>query len=114
MPCTVTGSIEGDRALDAAEARETATKTTQMLCSICEMVEKRGCPSMSRMPADVKAWWVEHKKMDARNRPKPLCDKHRAYNGVGMPKAKCPTCWKAFLKKNPESVIFAFPNNRKP
>ena len=74
MPCTQTGSLEGDRALDADMARSEATRLTQMLCDLCKtfdetFVEEEWELLLNNMKAGKRlaAWWKSHKKIDADN-----------------------------------------------
>jgi hypothetical protein len=68
MPCTYTGSLEGDAALCAEEARKKAatslTKTTAMLCATLKIVERYDV--YDSLPKNVKKFWREHKKIDGR------------------------------------------------
>lgn len=72
MPCTVTGSLEGDRALAHSEAQEEATKVTQLLCKLCKIVENS---DGLILPRDVSKWWESHKKIDAQERKMHARDK---------------------------------------
>lgn len=67
MPCTRTGSLEGDRILSLQEDREAlqaeALKLTQMLCAVCRRCEEQGVP----VPKIAAAWWRKHKKQDQRS-----------------------------------------------
>lgn len=62
MPCTLTGSLEGDRALDAQEARQQVTKLANLLCQTCLSLESVG--ELSKLPTPVFRWWQAHKKLD--------------------------------------------------
>ena len=61
MPCTMTGSFIGDRALMAEEdlkkCQKERLKLTQMLCALCRMHH-------GPMPTDVAAWWRRHERQD--------------------------------------------------
>ena len=63
MPCTYTGSFEGDEALAAKEAleknRSTLTEVTALLCSACKILEKK-----KAMTPQLRAWYAEHEKVD--------------------------------------------------
>lgn len=76
MPCTQTGSLEGDRALAAQEAID---KRERMLCGMCSMIEKEvGVPTMEAFleaigeqtdglkKKDIVKWWRAHKKAEGR------------------------------------------------
>ena len=77
MPCTLTGSFEGDRAL---VSETNVTYLTQLLCGACTLLEAnnidmggvvveglgnddlvQGAPSLDK-------WWKDHKKMDRRRK----------------------------------------------
>lgn len=64
MPCTITGSLDGDRIYaleqDREKLREEILDLTQMLCAVCKRCEKEGAP----IPKRVKAWWKKHKAQD--------------------------------------------------
>ena len=62
MPCYLTGSREGDLALDAAETSKEVTKLTRMLCRVCKQAE--GLKTFNRLPEEVQKWWKKHKKVD--------------------------------------------------
>lgn len=79
MPCTQTGSLEGDRALAFKETKEKLqkenTRLTQLLCLICKEVKDfnrqkfldgDNC-SMFDMPFDVERWYEKHQKIDEEN-----------------------------------------------
>lgn len=61
MPCTITGSFEGDKALMESDR---ALKLTQLLCAACKRMETTGTP----MPTAVKNWWAMHKEQDQKSR----------------------------------------------
>lgn len=65
MPCYMTGSAEGDARLAADEARAQVTKLTEILCAQMRALEKVD-PGLIHKSA--KAWWEEHKKIDAQRR----------------------------------------------
>lgn len=64
MPCTLTGSLEGDEKLLLEEElrgqTNTVTKLAQMLCSTCKTLEK----NQIEIPKGVRRWWKEHKVQD--------------------------------------------------
>jgi hypothetical protein len=59
MPCTYSGSIEGDRLM---LTQDLVTELTQLLCSLCKRCEKEKV----KLPRRVSIWWKQHKKVDAR------------------------------------------------
>lgn len=79
MPCTITGSLEGDAALYAREAadklRADLLKRTQQLCTACKALEANGIA----VPSDdgLDTWWEEHKRSDAAGRRKRAAKKSR-------------------------------------
>jgi len=66
MPCTQTGSLDGDRILslteDLSSVQARALKLTQMLCAVCRRCEEQGVP----IPRTAAAWWRKHKTQDNR------------------------------------------------
>jgi hypothetical protein len=77
MPCTITGTLEGDRELFANEeiaglekslkkSQAERLKLTQMLCAMCKMRDD----GIWEMPPKVREWWTKHQKQDKRNRKK--------------------------------------------
>ena len=64
MPCTYTGSIEGDNIFFANQANEKLgemiTHLTQMLCQMCEGFEDESLTP----PYPVDEWWADHKSKD--------------------------------------------------
>jgi hypothetical protein len=66
MPCTYTGSLEGDRALAAEEEADKLadiiTTLTQMLCSVCRAVEEIGREDI--FDPLVEGWWQDHQLVD--------------------------------------------------
>ena len=79
MPCTLTGSFEGDRALIAGT---NVTYLTQLLCGACTLLETNGI-DMSTVTVEglpnadlvkgapsLDQWWESHKKVDRRRRRK--------------------------------------------
>jgi hypothetical protein len=60
MPCTITGSPEGDRLL---YANEDILRLTQMLCASLKRLEKNNIP----VPKECLQWWNKHKKVDQKN-----------------------------------------------
>lgn len=76
MPCTYTGSIEGDRALAASE---TVTRLAQLLCGACRLLEENGISmaGVKTEPTDftphtttLYQWWRGHKKIDNERKAK--------------------------------------------
>ena len=61
MPCTQTGSIEGDLAL---ACEENITELAQKLCIMCQLAEDNNLT----IPYGVRGWWANHKKLDAKRR----------------------------------------------
>lgn len=64
MPCTMTGSFEGDRAMERDEAIYRATRATHAACSAFKLLESMGIPLTSLRAADQK-WWRLHKLADS-------------------------------------------------
>ncbi len=70
MPCFYTGSAEGDAKLQADDARKALTITTEMLCTVCALIDDHNtCHDANDfarldLPKDVKKWWKKHKKID--------------------------------------------------
>jgi len=62
MPCTFTGSLEGDRALFL---REDLDKLTSLLCDLCKRLEKKGRSDIIAANPRLTKWWKLHKKFDA-------------------------------------------------
>lgn len=75
MPCTYTGSLEGDRALAAREALD---RRERMLCALCTHLTfwlgEEGATKVMKDAAseadglkkgDIKRWWDAHRKADA-------------------------------------------------
>lgn len=78
MPCTFTGSIEGDQALAASGL---ATALTQLLCQTCKILEEYGIVDMGVIESEedpnnlvhkinLGDWWENHKKLDAERKAK--------------------------------------------
>jgi hypothetical protein len=75
MPCTFTGTLEGDAAL---RAREELDRQTDRLCRMCRRIEALG-HDLTTIDPDVAEWWAKHKKEDIargqtqkrRHRPRP-------------------------------------------
>lgn len=74
MPCTYTGSIEGDRALAASEA---LTEVTDNLCRVLTLVDAHNHLVSNdeeaefrviELPKDIEKFWREHKKIDAKRK----------------------------------------------
>lgn len=70
MPCTYTGSIEGDKAYFLEKSNKAlggeVTKLTQLLCSLCKHNEA----NKQTINSKVKYWWEKHKKLDAKRKKK--------------------------------------------
>jgi hypothetical protein len=75
MPCYATGSAEGDANLSAQEARLEASKATRVLCEVLNWLDDRGLVDLQS--ADVRLWWEEHKKVDAKRVAKSRAEKQR-------------------------------------
>lgn len=71
MPCNVTGSPEGDLRLGLKEAREEATKVTQLLCELCNALEENEIP-LDILSEDCREWWSLHKTIDAERKRREL------------------------------------------
>lgn len=65
MPCTYTGSVEGDLRFWLDESDKKITQVAQLLCKACALLEKEKI----KLPKDLKTWWIEHQKIDARSNP---------------------------------------------
>jgi hypothetical protein len=65
MPCTQTGSLEGDRALAYDNANRALTETVQMLCHTLGIVEKYYPDIISELLPETQDWWEAHKEQDA-------------------------------------------------
>jgi hypothetical protein len=61
MPCTFTGSLQGDHLLLTKEALD---KMTDKLCRTCQKAEDGGW--LDQLDDDVKKWWKKHKREDAK------------------------------------------------
>jgi hypothetical protein len=83
MPCTITGTLEGDRELFAKEeiaglekslrkSQAERLKLTQMLCWMCREYGHVPKPGTGKqyctLPPDIREWWEKHKKQDAKYR----------------------------------------------
>jgi hypothetical protein len=64
MPCTITGSFEGDARLAAAEANEEATRATQIACEAMRLL-KRHSLLVAMSDASLE-WFSHHEKIDLR------------------------------------------------
>lgn len=64
MPCTLTGSLEGDRELSYSEANKNVTKLTDMLCKTLSFVEKMHFNVRINLGPEINRWWVKHKEID--------------------------------------------------
>lgn len=64
MPCTYTGSLNGDAIHFLKQDKEQLSKEvldlTQMLCLMCKKSEKEG----TKIPKRVAKWWKKHKEQD--------------------------------------------------
>lgn len=64
MPCTLTGSIEGDTIHflqeDKRSLNKELLKTTQLLCLVCKTLEK----NEADIPDKLMKWWKAHKFQD--------------------------------------------------
>lgn len=72
MPCTYTGSIEGDRRMAEEEDRQKLgkiiTSLTQMICGIMDYIENKGLVTDVSELYEVdglEQFWEKHKKLDA-------------------------------------------------
>jgi hypothetical protein len=82
MPCTITGTLEGDRELFAKEeiaglekslkeSQAERLRLTKMLCVMCKIADMATKHyGFSFMPETVREWWNRHQKQDKRNRKK--------------------------------------------
>lgn len=72
MPCTYTGSLEGDRALDAQEYAEeleaSRDEMTALACAAFQVLEKQGL--LGEMTFHQRKWWRSHKAADAARQKK--------------------------------------------
>lgn len=66
MPCTYTGSIEGDRALVAEESiralKESRDEMTALACRAFRALEKHN--ALSELSHEDNEWWLDHKLKD--------------------------------------------------
>ena len=71
MPCTYTGSFEGDQLFSANEELD---RLTLYLCAVCAHLEKSdlshlilaaGSCADGVSPNEIHDWWAEHKQADA-------------------------------------------------
>ncbi len=60
MPCTMTGSLEGDRALFYQEESE---RLTRIACEMAQWLEASG--DLGKCSTETRKWWKEHKAWDA-------------------------------------------------
>lgn len=76
MPCTFTGTLDGDRLLAAKEALDARER---MLCAVCKTLEKNlgsrlawdllieaAVDADGLGSADILDWWRDHKEADER------------------------------------------------
>lgn len=77
MPCYVTGSREGDLALDARDAREELQRVTRVACDLARAYTHLLSvyyPSSNglfyTLSVETREWIREHKAIDARRRKK--------------------------------------------
>ena len=73
MPCTLTGFIDGDRAVFSKEA---ITELTQLLCGACRLLDENqidisdvhatvwSCGACQNVTTHLTEWWARHKKLD--------------------------------------------------
>lgn len=68
MPCTYTGSIEGDAIYALNQTQEKLgkqiTKTTALLCEAVKLLKK----NKIALPEDLKAWSKVHSKVDKKGK----------------------------------------------
>lgn len=68
MPCTVTGTLEGDARLEAFEATREAARVTRYLCHVLGKVEDASVeiPDLweSVTTPNIQKYWHEHKESD--------------------------------------------------
>lgn len=69
MPCTYTGSLEGDRAFFA---QESLNRRERYLCAICRYIDERGDLNLSQVlqasaraaegvaTDEIEKWWTAH------------------------------------------------------
>lgn len=71
MPCTYTGSLEGDRIMSLEEglgkASTALTATTQ---AACEMAKLLTPAQFAKLSSNTKKWIEDHKKVDAKRKGK--------------------------------------------
>ena len=60
MPCTLTGSREGDLEYWLEASHKEITQIAQLLCKACALLEKEKV----KLPKDLKTWWTKHQKID--------------------------------------------------
>jgi hypothetical protein len=60
MPCTYTGSLDGDRIMGLEEALD---EMTELACSAFAVLEKQGL--LGEMTFSQRKWWRVHKAADA-------------------------------------------------
>lgn len=60
MPCTMTGSEEGDRQLYRSELEKKIAAMNMALCAACGVIENGGL----KIPPEIAAWWEAHKAKD--------------------------------------------------
>jgi hypothetical protein len=64
MPCTLTGSREGDLRFYLEESNKKVTEIADMLCKTCKILEDNEI----KMPTKIAAWWKKHKEIDKKRR----------------------------------------------
>ena len=64
MPCTLTGSIEGDLRYSLQCQNKDITELVQLLCSSCKLLEK----NKIKMPKKLSKWFEYHKKIDKKSK----------------------------------------------
>ncbi len=62
MPCYVTGTAEGDARLAADDARQAATRLSELLCMQLRALDETGHENL--IHGAVRPWWDEHKRID--------------------------------------------------
>jgi hypothetical protein len=61
MPCTLTGSREGDLEWYLEQRGEEVTKLAQLLCKACTLLDEEKI----KLPKNLKTWWKKHQEIDA-------------------------------------------------
>lgn len=101
MPCTMTGSVEGDRALAYQELSQkhgdTITELTQILCEVVQVFKDCGL----KMPPKLQKFAEHHDKVDKRRKAKEKAEKIRKAK-IAKAKAKLSLEEKQLLKIDEE------------